>query len=614
MNYSILDFGAVEGGHKLCTEAFNNCVSAVAASGGGCVIVPPGTYLTGTIVLQSNVYLKLEPGSLILGSRRYDDYTAPKRHCMWYTPYSRDRSGTECRALIYAEKAINTGIIGDGTINGQRGNKYPKTPEAGRPFLIVFAECENVRMEGVTLRDSGMFVVYSLNSNRMFYRGVTVLSHDSENGDGFDFDGGRDIFISDCLLETGDDSIGLKTLSNNIPCENFVISNCIFRSCWAGIRLGPETAADMRNITVTNCVFDHCNDGLKIQVCNDITFEDLTFCNLNMIDVVRPIFMTNNHYNMSAEAPSVRPASGKLRRVLFNGIYARMTKREGDLLFEGYNAVTGLPDAVIEDVTFKNVNIIGYGTGSEADAHRCDVPELMDFSEFYPEAPAYQGALPSSVLFIRNAANITIDSCVFETANEDKRYAIVAENTSSLRLRDTQNRNNGGLLRHGDCRGLQVESEGKVQAYTDTELLSIRSIREEAGAVNDEMLARTTAIDLSRAGRCIAAFTAPHTEECETGMYFTEDVEGTIPAIAGQRLFIYLPKICGDFILSLNGKEIARLSVPQKYRHTTIWAYELTDFLMEGQENRFHIALAEKGQAVNGVRFGFYAPVEIAAL
>ncbi|MCL2814276.1 MAG: glycosyl hydrolase family 28 protein [Oscillospiraceae bacterium] len=467
MNCKITDFGAVGDGETLCTNAFNKTVEAVYASGGGYAEVPPGKYVSGSIRLLSNVYLRLCPGAKILGSRCISDYTAPQRLCKWHPNgfdgfeginyYGKDNTpGCKCHALIYADRAVNTGIVGEGIIDGRRGRDFPVTHEAGRPFLAVFSECEHVKVTDVTLKNSGLFAFYGLNSKRVMIDHVTVLTAHSANGDGLDFDGGRDVVISNCILETGDDSIGLKTLTAGEPCENFVITNCVFRSLWAGIRLGPETAADMRNITVSNCVFDSCNDGLKIQVCNDITFEDLQFTNLSMKNVVRPIFMTNNHFNMSCDVKTARPASGRLRRVLFSGIHAVMTKREGDALFEGYNAITGLFNAPIEDITLRDVRLIAHGTGTAEQGRRSDVPELLEYRVFYPEAPAYKGVLPAANLYIKNAANVHIADCTFDCANFDGRYSVCAENAQGLKITGTKTSNSAGLLRYIECDGLET--------------------------------------------------------------------------------------------------------------------------------------------------------------
>ena len=616
MNFNIMDFGAIADGSKMCTEAFDKAIAACAKSGGGYVDVPVGTYLSGSIELKSNVYLRLSPGANIIGSMLYSDYRAPKRRCMWYSKFSRDRSGVECRALIFADRCENTGIVGHGTINGRRGQDYTYGDEAGRPFLVVFAECTGVKVTDVTLRDSGMFVFYGLNSKRVIIDRVTVLSSGSLNGDGLDFDGGKDVIISNCYLETGDDSIGLKTLTENEPCENFVITNCVFHSVWAGIRLGPETAADMRNITVSNCVFDSCNDGLKIQVCNDITFEDLMFTNLNMRNVVRPIFMTNNHFNMSADVESVRPKPGRLRRVLFNGIYAQMSEIKEGSFFQSYNSITGLTSAPVEDVTFKNVHITSHGGGSEFSKNRVNVPELLDFTEFYPEAPSYIGELPSSVLFIKNANNIKLDGCTFTSRNEDKRYSICAEAVDGLKIIDTEVSNSSGLLRHIGCQNIRIIDSSEGIWELDGDLAKKwHELREEAVLLDEKMDKWTVDIDLSKKGQCVEEYAVNRDMVSVKGKINKDD----------RRTFVYLPEICGQFSLYINGKLVDKIDTPQVYWHMTCWASEVTDLLNDG-ENDFDVVLESVGgmggivgdmpfgTGCDPVTCGFYAPVEVVKL
>ena len=96
---NIRDFGAVPDGKTLCTAAVQRAIDACGQAGGGTVYVPPGTFLTGTLVLRSNVTLYLEAGATLLGSARIEDY-APQH-------------------VLYAKGAQNIGLAGPGTIDGQ---------------------------------------------------------------------------------------------------------------------------------------------------------------------------------------------------------------------------------------------------------------------------------------------------------------------------------------------------------------------------------------------------------------------------------------------------------------------------------------------------------------
>ena len=111
--FSVMDFGAREGGKEKCTKAFADAIDKASGSGGGYVIVPEGKYLVGPIVLKNNVCLKFEEGTEILFSTDTDDYLPAvlSRH-----------QGIDCykhSAFIYANNATNIGIIGKATLHGQ---------------------------------------------------------------------------------------------------------------------------------------------------------------------------------------------------------------------------------------------------------------------------------------------------------------------------------------------------------------------------------------------------------------------------------------------------------------------------------------------------------------
>ena len=174
--FNARDFGAVGDGSKLDTAAIQAAIDAAAKSGGGTVVLPPGTYLSGTLFLKSGVHLYLEAGCVLLGSKDVADY-----------PENRPakRSWTDrlvCRSLIAGEKLKNIAIRGQGTIDGQGagfGVKY-----LVRPYLIRLVECEDVLVEGVHLRNSAMWLQHYLACERVTIRGVTVFNFATRNNDG----------------------------------------------------------------------------------------------------------------------------------------------------------------------------------------------------------------------------------------------------------------------------------------------------------------------------------------------------------------------------------------------------------------------------------------------
>lgn len=471
MNTNILDFGADPKGQIPSTGSINRAIIACSESGGGYVECPAGTYLCGTLFLQDHVILHLHPGCTILGSLFFSDYSGPARGCQWGNS-SDQLQGTaapsECRALIIADRKNRCGIIGHGTIDGRRSTTLGMDGEKGRPFLVVFSECTHATLRDVTMTNSGMFTFYGLNCSDLKIDGVTIRTEDCPNGDGLDFDGGKRISISNCNIDAGDDAIGLKTLTPDEPCEDFTITNCHLRAKnWAAVRIGPESAGDMRRITVSNCCFHDCGDGFKLQLTQNAVFEDFCFSNITMKDVMRPIFFTKNSYNMSRLISDIRPQTGIFRRVKMSHIIAQMKPGLdfGTFMIHTGNYISALPGDVIEDITLHDIHFIACGGGSAEEAVRTTGHgEMYDFWKVYPEDLVNMGQYPSAVLYVRNARNIKMRDCTFAAAEYDARAAIAAECVENLCLDDCEARNCGGLLRHYRC----ISSDSSFKSSSNT--------------------------------------------------------------------------------------------------------------------------------------------------
>ena len=558
MDTSILDFGAVSGGKMLCTEAFRHAVEACASSGGGYVDIPSGSYLTGTVALDDNVFLRLHPGTEILGSERLSDYSGVSRGCAWSnTITSVSGNGApdmdRCRGLIVADRKKNCGIVGPGKINGQRGADYGYSDEKGRPFLVVFSECSFVTVRDVRLEHTGMFTFYGLNCSDVVIDGVVIRTADSANGDGLDFDGGRRISISNCDIDAGDDAIGLKTLTPDEPIVDFSVTNCHLRShYWGGVRIGPESAGDMKRITVTGCTFTDCGDGFKLQLTQEAVYEDFVFTGNVMHNVLRPLFVTMNRYNMSRYVTAVRPPMGAFRRVIFSDTVAEMSP---DFVFPGLtihagNFISSVPGYAIEDFTIENVHFLAPGGGTEAEAVRTTGhSELYDFYTLWPEHLVNMGNYPSAVLYLRHAKDIRISNVTFEAKKPDARPAVRAEDVEGLDLTFCREKNCGGLiLKHRVTDYLSVGNRGCESDFSEEQAKDYEAFRSLSLAVDAEY--ERIASD---AGKAAAL---PLLEK-------KKELAFSLPT--GRPVTVLLPNVTGNFEIRVGGKTVFVRSLPALY-------------------------------------------------
>ena len=531
----IISYGAVPDGSTNCTDAFRKAIEDCAKAGGGYVDVPEGAFVTGTIRLLSHVHLRLHPGSVILGSRELKDYSGTARGCAWQTVPPRFREGLEkiddgssskdpCRALIVADGATHCGVVGDGTIDGRRGTDFPNEPEAGRPFLVVFSECTHALLEGVTLTRPGMFTFYGLNCSDLRIDGVTIRTFGSGNGDGLDFDGGKRITISNCNIDSGDDAISLKTLTPDEPLEDIMITNCYLKShYWGAIRIGPESAADIRRVAVSNCIFDDCDDGFKIQQTQNSVFEDFTFSNIIMNRVLRPVFLTQNSYNFSRFERRVRPRCGKMRRIRFSHMLCRM---QPDFVFPTFriraqNVISSVPGGDVSDLSFSNFTCTAPGGGSAQAASRVSGHgEMYDFWNMYPEHMVNIGEYPSSHMFVRHVRDISFDHCSFDTDEPDPRPALYVYDCGTVGMRDMRASGCAGLIKYGKTGHLHpVFTEGAVMPFDESETLEAARFDAFNERIDDLFAHTAEWMELTEGKKPDATFEKGDTYTFEKGTY-----------------------------------------------------------------------------------------------
>jgi len=566
MELYITEFGAVADGVTKCTDAINETINKVAEAGGGYAIVPPGEYVSGTIELKSNVYLYLEPGATILGSMEIEDFRNTNRRI-------------SCKTLVLGDGLYNSGILGHGTLDLRRQN-LGYTKEHGRPCLVVIVESENITLRGVSLINTGFFTIYSGNNKNVTFDSLIINSEGCENGDGIDFSGSKNVTISNCKVRAGDDAIGLKTHYGDAPCENFTITNCVLSSNWAGIRIGPETCGDMLNITVSNCVFNDCSDGIKVQLCENYHMEDLTFSNLNMNNVIRPIFFTSSSVPMG-HSDGIRPDPGVFKRVLISNVIAHMNTRPEPGWFENHIFICGLPSAPIEDLMISNMHVVAPG-GKKIDEtnHSATVPELLRHTN-YPDLIFGFEPFPSSCMYIRNAKRVRLFNCVFETKEADERPAIVAQAVDGLKMTQCDIMNCGGLLDHHAVSNLKmVDCEGAVTEPSDEYKALWDEFREKSVKLETEIYKNAKLVDRTNLMDKVFEATIPAEYSQEEMNNFKFNYE-----YSGGEAYLRCPAIVGSVKLIINNKVAYYFdrTAHGEYQFRVPFAHRIDEFLEKGE-------------------------------
>jgi hypothetical protein len=439
--FNVAEYGAKGDGLTFDTVAIQAAVDDCVQKNGGTVYFPEGRYLTGTIKLGSNVTIYLSPAAVILGSRDIADY-----HVGVPSPVVPEISWI---SILFAMDAMNVNICGSGIINGQgedficgaeafsvdEGERRNDGKPLLRPSLIFFKNCSSISLTEIKLEASAQFATLFENCKDLKFDRINIHNRSNQNTDGLHFFDCKDIFITECKLDCGDDAIVM-----NRSATRCVINSCIISSRWAGIRLGPFSTGTISNITVSNCVIhDTFGSAIKLQMVEGGVMENLKFDNIIMDNVTGPISIRLSHFSGWQIRRDTVLEPGTLRNITFSNITGNVAENARPLPHEvqpfsgecwSCINITGIPGSKVENVTFSNVQLTYAGGGTTEEAKRKDIPE-MDFR--YPEYYIFD-TLPAYGLYARHVKGLILENVKFDTVQPDARYVLVCEDVENMDL------------------------------------------------------------------------------------------------------------------------------------------------------------------------------------
>ena len=404
----------------LHTADIQNRIDQTHARGGGRVVLSAGEYVTGTLVLRSGVGLHLEQGARLLGSEDLADYplrTEPPIRC------HADKNGF--RSLIYAEEAEDITLTGSGTIDG-RGTAFPcgGNDRDGRPRLIQMIGCRGVRIEGLRLRNAGMWLQHYLGCEKLRISGLDAWNHGQPNNDFLDLEGCRDVRVSDCTSDTDDDGITLKSGCAQ-PCEDIVITNCVVRSHCNAIKLGTESNGGYRNIAISNCVIAPSQNpenlhgfpegicGIALESVDGGDLNGVTISHITLRGTRSPLFIRLGHRARPFLAESSPPGVGRVRNISLSHIVGTGLGNVGCM-------VSGIVGHPIENLTLSDIRL--EFTGGHLDVR--DPGTVPEKEAEYPEATMF-GNLPAWGFFFRHVRGISLQNVHLAVETPDARPEIL---------------------------------------------------------------------------------------------------------------------------------------------------------------------------------------------
>jgi polygalacturonase len=462
----ITTYGAKADGITNNTASIQNAIDQVSSSGGGQVIVPPGNFMTGTLFLKSGVNLHLEAGACLLGSNKVDDYTSTRR------------------ALIYAKDQKNISISGPGIIDGQgqelmldvfrklRNGELKsdsiwlvKRPDVGRALVLLFRNCTEVNISGITLKNASNWVQDYRECNNVVIDRIKVQSTAYWNNDGLDITDSKNVKITNCFINSSDDAICLKSENPNSFCENVFIDSCTVRSSANGFKIGTAGSGGFRNIKVRNLtVFDTYRSAIAIESVDGGFLENIDIQNVSAKNTGNAIFIRrgqrnknqkagtlNGVYiaNLKADIPLYKPDQGYPIEGPPDHLHPgedKMPKRPGHFHIYGHpflpynlipSSIVGIPDNPVQDITLENIEITYGGRASKEIAYipLSEITSVPENIAGYPEFSMF-GELPAWGFYLRHAEGIKMKNVKLNYREVDFRPAMVMDDVKGIDLTD----------------------------------------------------------------------------------------------------------------------------------------------------------------------------------
>lgn len=407
----VKNFGATGDGVTNDTAAIQSAISSCPT--GGFVWLHNGTFLSGTITLKNNMTLFIDPTATLLGSGSASDYPTQ------VPPLSNSQTTNCQRALVYAQSCTNIIVTGGGTIYGNGRTNFTSGVEGTRPISIWTALCNQVNIQNINIVDAAMWTMVNMQSDFLSISNVTV-NDDGLNGnrDGCDVVDCWHVRIANCTIDSGDDSICLKS-GNSRGVNDLVVTNCtITRSQSNGLKFGTASTGLFTNILFQNCtVLNTSHSAMAVESVDGGAISGVTFQGINFASCQNAIFIVLGSRSGAAV--------GSVNGVTFRNITGSgMTDTRGCPISGCYtNGITYR----LNNILFDNVNISYAGGLSSIPA---SPPE---YAGEYPENTMW-GNLPAYGYYIRHATNVTFTNCFTTATSADARPWIATNDVSKFKI------------------------------------------------------------------------------------------------------------------------------------------------------------------------------------
>jgi hypothetical protein len=431
-DFDITKYGAKGDGKTLNTVFIQQAINDCSISGGGKVIFPAGTYLSGTIELKDKVTLHFSKDSRLLGTTDLEQYRN-------LDPFTEGLGIDVGWALVVAVDAKKIGIEGEGAIDGQGAklkaehilkDTRPEGQRWGRrPFLLRIVRCTGVTVKDVTLNYAAAWTSHYFQSKDITIENVKIVSVGVAHNDGIGIDGCQNVRIRNCDVVSGDDALVFKTTSSKMACKDIEVSGMRLKSSQAGIKMGTESMAPFENIKISNCfIYETRNGGIKLLTVDGAHLRNIEIWDITMSDVRTPmLFRLGSRLNVFRKGQDSKQTTGTFENVVIRNIKAKAAD-SAQLKPPSGILITGVPGHYINNLTLENIEIELLGNGTVENSRQI-VPEAVDQ---YPEVKTFGPTIPAYGIWARHVKGLNLRNIIFRIKNNDLRPVFVCEDGKDI--------------------------------------------------------------------------------------------------------------------------------------------------------------------------------------
>jgi len=426
--FDVYNFGATGNGKTLDQDAIQKAVDKCKGTG-GTVYLHDGTFLTGQILLGSDMTFFIDSTATILGLQSDSQEYYPSH--LIETKYP-NRMLEDCqRRLFYGNHIHNITITGKGTIDGQGDfSPWMRVKDLGtekdRPGIFAFVSSTNINVSGLKLLDPACWTQVYIECDSLTIRDLTIDSGTlTPNRDGIDIVDCHNVLIEKCNIKSEDDGICFKS-GSEFGCKNVVVRDCVIDklNVNAGncFKLGTDALGCFMNFDVSGLTLKnaHQNSAFVIESMDGAIIDNLNFSDCEIDNCGQAIFILLANRNRTV--PGRKPRIGSISNIYFKDITgSRFTQQYPSI-------ITGIKGHNIQNITLENVNLTLKGGTTAFNS------SVMEYDGKYPEGSKF-GTTPAWAFFVRHTDEINFINCTFKSELPDAREWLVSENVEKIRIK-----------------------------------------------------------------------------------------------------------------------------------------------------------------------------------